>query len=624
MNKFDYIKLTPFKWFIIENFPFIEANFDAITEWQLFQKLGEEINKIIESQNLVGEQAENLTNAFIELQNYVNNYFDNLDVQDEINNKLNDMAENGTLLEILSNSFLVFNTVEDMLNSNKLNNGMTAYTLGYYTKNDGGNGKYLITSNQEELTQGFLKINNKNLYAKLLINNINILTLGVRKNIEDTSNFQNAINFCKNNKIDCIIPTGNYIINNTINLYSQNKVLLDNNAKITSDSNINMINMPWGSMIEGGTIENTNPDYNKSIIILNSSNYLVDIKNGYIKNISLVGNSQNCNGIRTKYSSNNNGISYFTFNDIYIKGCGYALKVTDDENANNLSYFTGNLINNLRTFLCKNNIYINLPSDVGGNNFKNIQIQPPASYNSALYLNSDKTNGAGFNIFEIMAWDTPSGLVPFQLGKNTFNNIIYSYAYDNLLNDTEKETRLQDLGRDNQFITGNNFSYFLNSLEKFDTLDLSNLSKDIAYPVIFENLINCEIDMNNIGGQSLFIKANIIPAQDGYRSPYYDIIMSSYYNETKKNLVKIENKPNSRYTVFYLIGGFKYRLINYNCGKSNITQFNKNNVQIIETSFTDETNVYTPISATTLKSIKNGHYSGFTNINIDENTEPIT
>ena len=47
-NEFDYKKLAPFKWFVLENFPFIEADFDAITEWQLFNKLGNEINKIID------------------------------------------------------------------------------------------------------------------------------------------------------------------------------------------------------------------------------------------------------------------------------------------------------------------------------------------------------------------------------------------------------------------------------------------------------------------------------------------------------------------------------------------------------------------------------------------------
>lgn len=102
-TNFKYINLSPFKWFVLENFPFLEADFDALTEWQLFCKLGKEINKIIESQNLVGKQAEELTNAFNDLQNYINNYFENLDVQEEINNKLNEMVTDGTFNNIINN-----------------------------------------------------------------------------------------------------------------------------------------------------------------------------------------------------------------------------------------------------------------------------------------------------------------------------------------------------------------------------------------------------------------------------------------------------------------------------------------------------------------------------------------
>lgn len=103
MNKYDYNKLTPFKWFILENFPLIDEDFDALTNWQLFCKLGKEINKIINSQNNVGQQMENVTNAFIVLQNYVENYFNNLDVQDEINNKLDSLVEDGTLTTLIGN-----------------------------------------------------------------------------------------------------------------------------------------------------------------------------------------------------------------------------------------------------------------------------------------------------------------------------------------------------------------------------------------------------------------------------------------------------------------------------------------------------------------------------------------
>lgn len=113
---YNYKNLRPFKWFILQNFPFIEADFDAITNWQLFCKLGEEINKIINSTNLTGEQVESLTNAFNNLQDYVNNYFENLNVQDEVDNKLDDMAESGVLADIINEQ--IFNDLNEQIQQN--------------------------------------------------------------------------------------------------------------------------------------------------------------------------------------------------------------------------------------------------------------------------------------------------------------------------------------------------------------------------------------------------------------------------------------------------------------------------------------------------------------------------
>ena len=122
MNKFEYKNLSPFKWFVLENFPFIEADFDALTDWQLYCKLGKEINKIIDSQNVVGTEMEKFSQAFIELQNYVDNYFKNLDVQDEINNKLNEMAQDGTLENIINEK--IFSNINNQIqnNTNDINN----------------------------------------------------------------------------------------------------------------------------------------------------------------------------------------------------------------------------------------------------------------------------------------------------------------------------------------------------------------------------------------------------------------------------------------------------------------------------------------------------------------------
>lgn len=51
MVNYNYKKIQPFCWFILENFPFIEYDFDAITPWQMWCKLGNEINKLIKSEN---------------------------------------------------------------------------------------------------------------------------------------------------------------------------------------------------------------------------------------------------------------------------------------------------------------------------------------------------------------------------------------------------------------------------------------------------------------------------------------------------------------------------------------------------------------------------------------------
>ena len=99
----NYKRLTPFKRCVLQNFPFIEADFDALTNYGLLCKIVEYLNKVIESQNEVQANVEALNNAFIELKTYVDNFFDNLDVQDEINNKLDELVEDGTLANIIAN-----------------------------------------------------------------------------------------------------------------------------------------------------------------------------------------------------------------------------------------------------------------------------------------------------------------------------------------------------------------------------------------------------------------------------------------------------------------------------------------------------------------------------------------
>lgn len=108
-------KLTPFKFFCLTNFPFIEEDFDALTYYELLCKVVGYLNKVIDTTNAIGTQTEELTNAFNELKSYVDNYFTNLDVQTEINNKLDEMAQDGTLAKIINEE--IFNDLNTKINS---------------------------------------------------------------------------------------------------------------------------------------------------------------------------------------------------------------------------------------------------------------------------------------------------------------------------------------------------------------------------------------------------------------------------------------------------------------------------------------------------------------------------
>ena len=100
-------------------------------------------------QNTVIPTVNNNAEAVIELQEFVSNYFDNLDVQEEINNKLDEMAESGELTEIIAEylslaALFCYDTIADMAAAENLDNGSSCYCLGKDTYNDGKGAFYKI------------------------------------------------------------------------------------------------------------------------------------------------------------------------------------------------------------------------------------------------------------------------------------------------------------------------------------------------------------------------------------------------------------------------------------------------------------------------------------------------
>lgn len=77
-------------------------------------------NVVIPTVNNNADAVSELQNLYIELKSYVDDYFTNLDVQEEINNKLDAMVEDGTLETIINQEiFGDINDAIDLINSEK-------------------------------------------------------------------------------------------------------------------------------------------------------------------------------------------------------------------------------------------------------------------------------------------------------------------------------------------------------------------------------------------------------------------------------------------------------------------------------------------------------------------------
>lgn len=90
--------------------PWVETNlqpaFYDLESGTCLQQTARMYNKVNELVRIANEQNEAIADfeeQFEQLHEYVYSYFDNLDVQDEINNKLDEMAEDGTLATLIAN-----------------------------------------------------------------------------------------------------------------------------------------------------------------------------------------------------------------------------------------------------------------------------------------------------------------------------------------------------------------------------------------------------------------------------------------------------------------------------------------------------------------------------------------
>lgn len=261
--------------------------------------------------NTVIPAVNNNANAVLELQNYVDNYFENIDVQEEINNKLDEMAESGQLAEIIAQyvntqCLLVFNTLDDMKNATNIINGSLIKICGYNYIGDGGEAIFeaKVMTNDVIIDDCiFVALNNNTLYAELINkNNLKFENFGAYGDglHDDTLAIQKCIEFCKsydNYKIVCE-KNKNYKISNTL-LITTNLNIDLSNSKIFTLTELNYL-IKISNINRQGSIVNGNFDglnITSTVIYVDfCGNYIFD-KN-YIYNVK-----NNCIGLELKSSN---------------------------------------------------------------------------------------------------------------------------------------------------------------------------------------------------------------------------------------------------------------------------------------------------------------------------------
>lgn len=284
---------------------------------------------VIPTVNNNGEAVTELQTAFITLKDYVDNYFENLDVQEEINNKLDEMAESGELTDIIAQylglaGVLAFNTVADMKLAENLVNGSTAKTMGYHQINDGGSGLYKVReiTNSDVIDEATIISVSNNLIAELIYNDINVNQFGAYGDgiHDDTTYIQKAID-----------KASEY---NTINFVDKCVYLITQTLNIPKDININGHN---------ATIK-LSDNFNSGYAILYNSTSGGSAISIYPKNTSIIQNLV-VSGNESNFTNNN-----FLMICQQVEICNIRF-----ENINHCIYFTNDYIDRAEV----HNIYVN-------------------------------------------------------------------------------------------------------------------------------------------------------------------------------------------------------------------------------------------------------------------------
>lgn len=322
------------------------------------------VNEEIETfEHDVNETVNEYIGKFNDLYNYVHDYFDNLDVQEEINHKLDDMVSQGTLQEIIYNYLNPsviwgYDTVADLQSSTDLEEGCHAETLGYYSVGDGGGAKYIIREPAEsETPNNITTFAVGDLIAELLVEpSMYVKQFGCKgdDSTDDTTRFNTAIANSKR----LYVNAGTYILNRFLPEENQEIIGIGEAIIKVNGTTTPLVAFKSNSKISNLDIRSLNPgqEWNRCDITQKSN---VTIENCKISGF-LDPDNRNSWGIYIDKSSNINIRNcYFdnnTQSDIAIVEDSSNLTIEDCDGTQlhiNFEPNTGDPINNVSITGCK-------------------------------------------------------------------------------------------------------------------------------------------------------------------------------------------------------------------------------------------------------------------------------
>ena len=363
-----------------------------------------------------------------ELQNYVEHYFDNLDVQEEINNKLDDMAESGELADIIAqylqlNGVLAFNTKADLKSAENIVDGSICKTLGDTVYNDGKGFFYKIreilnTDVVDEVNILSLSVSNS-----LIAERIENYYINSNKNEIDKLKFNLNLNTIKDTLYCCPLLVIKQLINGT----SGDSCSLQGMAVDYFNNEPNKIYL-WADYSTyarlyvvtcGDREDGTGWSYTYTDSLPNVHGSCLSLKDGYL----LVGDVENGNGNFLKVDLSDYSYEYVTIDGINT----YILGVVWDEESQTYLVCANN---NIDMYVLDNNLNIisHYSHDVAWiQDEKNYTMQA-YDYKNGYEIRSVSTDGTSNMIMFI---DTETGKVIKTSDIGYINGEVEAVSYNN-------------------------------------------------------------------------------------------------------------------------------------------------------------------------------------------------